>query len=1169
MTKRAPRAAARPHPQAPAPSGPQPGYYRFPAIHGERIAFCSDDDLWVVGVEGGIARRLTVSKGAVTRPVFSPDGEQIAFAATDEGASEIYVIAAGGGETRRLTFLGAMTFPVAWSRDGREIIFASDAGQAFINDHHLCAIPPTGGPHRRLPLGPARAISFQPDGPGVAIARNGGDPARWKRYRGGTVGTLWVDRAGDGAFTQILKSIEGNLASPMWIGGRIYFLSDHEGIANLYSVRPDGRGARRRHTHHEEFYARFPTTDGRRIVYHAGADLHLYDLAAGESRRLPVEVHSSRSQRQRKFIAGGTLEDYDPHPDGHSLLLTVRGRSLAMGLWEGPATEFGTPWRGRHRLARWLNDGKRFVALTDEEGEEQLEIVTPGEKSARIDVGADIGRVLIMEVAPPPPSPEEPAGTRKKKGKKAAKKTPRPKPAPDVIAITNHRQELFVIDLTAKRTRRIDHSPSDRIAGISWSPDARWLAYGFSVGRRNREIRIADAQTGTSRAVTSGDFIDFAPCFDPEGKYLYFLSLRTYDPVYDLIQFGLGFPRGVRPYLVTLTEDETSPFLPAPRPLGPAKPGKSLGSNPWEVAAEPGKEGASGGAAEQEEPKGPRKVAIDWEGIERRVLAIPVPEGRYRRVAAIPGKIFFLADPIAGSLGQTWALGTPAAKSSIEVYDLRELKSATFVSGVTDFVICRDRKTLVYRTGARLRALAATGEPGKAPADENPGRASGWIDLERVRCSVDPTTEWRQMLAETWRLQRDQFWVADMSRVDWQRVYQRYAPLVERVSTRGELSDLIWEMQGELGTSHAYELGGDYRHPPSYPVGFLGADLACDPETEAWTVTRIPQGDPWDPNQTSPLGVPGLRIRPGTRIHAVNGIPVGRDRSPHECLVHRAGQEVWLTISDPQPAGKGGRKKGTGRRRAAARRTVTTRTLGAEYALRYRDWVEGNRAWVHAQSAGRIGYVHIPNMGPLGYSEFHRYFLAELDRDGLIIDVRYNGGGHVSQLLLEKLMRKRAGYDVPRHMALEPYPSESPRGPMVALTNELAGSDGDIFSHCWKIYGLGPLIGKRTWGGVIGIWPRHALVDDTITTQPEFSFWFKDVGWAVENYGTDPDIEVDIRPQDYAAGVDPPLARGLKEVQRLSRRYREALPDLRDRPSRALPRLPGRRPDARGDRTRR
>ncbi|MGD8394510.1 MAG: PDZ domain-containing protein, partial [Candidatus Eiseniibacteriota bacterium] len=482
----------------------------------------------------------------------------------------------------------------------------------------------------------------------------------------------------------------------------------------------------------------------------------------------------------------------------------------------------------------------------------------------------------------------------------------------------------------------------------------------------------------------------------------------------------------------------------------------------------------------------------------------------------------------------------------LEAYDLEQQKTVQVAPGISDFRMAARGNALVLRIGNRLRVLPPGVKSEALPKGDRPGRESGWIDLDRVRVEVVPGAEWRQMFREAWRLQRDHFWTPDMSGLDWQQVHDRYLPLVDRVATRSEFSDLIWEMQGELGTSHCYELGGDYRPSPRWMQGHLGADLELDPQRGRWRIAGIPRGDSWDESRCSPLAAPGVALAPGDEILAIDGEPVGREVSPYERLVYKAKQRVELTVRSAAPARRRG---GRGRRAApAAERTVIVTTLGSEYGLRYRDWVERNRARVHAETDGRIGYVHVPNMGPVGYAEFHRYYMREVLRDGLIIDVRYNGGGHVSQLLLEKLLRRRVGYDETRWGQPEPYPSDAPAGPMVALTNEYAGSDGDIFSHCFKLYGLGPLIGKRTWGGVVGIWPRHGLIDGTITTQPEFAFWFEDVGWGVENYGTDPDIEVEIRPQDHAAGSDPQMDRAIREVERLMRRQPPNRPLFGERP---------------------
>jgi tricorn protease len=433
-------------------------------------------------------------------------------------------------------------------------------------------------------------------------------------------------------------------------------------------------------------------------------------------------------------------------------------------------------------------------------------------------------------------------------------------------------------------------------------------------------------------------------------------------------------------------------------------------------------------------------------------------------------------------------------------------------------------------------------------------------------------------------LQRDHFWTEDMAEVDWQAVYQRYLPLIDRVSTRSEFSDLLWEMQGELGSSHAYEIGGDYRPSPHYSQGVLGATFTWDAEAGGYRISDIVTGDSWDEEESSPLTAPGVDVRAGDLLLAINGQALDAETGPAQLLVNQADNEVLLTLAprppaatpdnaqerrsgenptppaqDKTPPSAGLAAAATNNEGAApSSRHVVVRAIHDDAGARYRAWVEDNRRRVHELTGGRIGYVHIPDMGPHGYAEFHRGFLAETVRDGLIVDVRYNGGGHVSQLLLEKLARRRIGYDKSRWGGISPYPSESVGGPVVALTNEHAGSDGDIFCHSFKLLKLGPLVGKRTWGGVIGISPRNPLVDGTITTQPEFSFWFEDVGWTVENYGTDPDIEVEMAPQDYVAGRDPQLARAVAEALRLLAERPQLRPDLATRPSRALPKLPQR-----------
>lgn len=1078
---------------------PTQGYLRFPTIFQDRIVFVSEDDLWEVSSEGGRAERLTAGVGEVSLPRFSRDGEQLAFVGREEGPSEVYVMPIAGGAAQRLTYNASSCRVSGWTPDGEEILFSSNAGQFAGRFDVIYAVRPEGGTlPRQLPYGMANAVSYGPHG-GVVIGRNTGEFSHWKRYRGGTVGHLWADATGSGTFKRLLQ-VNGNVVDPCWVGERIYFLSDHDGVGNIYSCTPGGEDIRQ-HTDHTDFYARHLSTDGQRLVYDAGADLYLFDPASASVRHLDITLPGTRTQRNRKFVfAGSYLDSYALHPQGYATAVTTRGKPFTFGNWEGPVVQYGEPDSGRYRLLEWLNDGKRLVATSDASGREELLVFNPEDVSEKTYPTIEFGRATSLVVSP----------------------------TDDVVALTNHRNELLVVDLEAGTSRILDHSTYRGIGSVNWSPDGLWLAYDFGISSQRTAIKLCQVESGETYQVTEPVLRDVAPAFDPDGKYLYFLGYRIYNPVYDSLQFDLSFPRGSKPYAILLSKELRSPFIPEPRiPDEKDKEKEEKKTEDSEKEEESAKNTQEESGKEKEEKEGkegadkegankkPTPITVDLEGIADRVLPFPVAEGRYSLVRGVKGKALFLSFPIEGVAHQDVFTHDP--RGAVDYYDFENYKSERLFDGVSDFELSRDYKTLIYRAHHRLRVLKAGDKPSKPENGDRPGRESGWIDLHRVKVSVQPAAEWKQMFAEAWRLQREQFWAENMSGIDWEAIYAQYAPLVERVGSRQELSDLLWELQGELGTSHAYEMGGEYRHRPHYHQGFLGVDWTYDAESERYRIAHIVKGDPSDSGTTSPLTAPGLHVAEGDAVLAINGQRPGPSRTPQELLVNQAGNEIQLTVEDAE---------------TKESRTITVKALHTEMSARYRDWVENNRRYVHEASQNRVGYIHIPNMMGMGFAEFHRSFLVEYDYPALLIDVRWNSGGHVSALLLEKLARRRIGYAFPRWGQPEPYPEESARGPMVALTDEHAGSDGDIFSHGFKLMGLGPLIGKRTWGGVIGISPTHHLVDGTVTTQPEYAFWFKDVGWNIENYGTDPDIEVDIAPQDFAQRSDPQLDRAIAEAVR-------------------------------------
>lgn len=1060
------------------------GYYRYPTIFGDRVVFVSEDDLWSVATTGGKATRLTSGRGIFTRPRFSPDGKVLAFSSSEEDAMEVFTMSSHGGEIKRLIYFGMISNVVGWTPQG-EVIFSSSA----LNPQRVTTLYTVDPKHphpKAMGFGPATSLALSAKG-AVVIERgsNRPDPAHWKRYRGGTAGQLWTATALTGEFKNILPELKGNLAAPLWLNNRIYFLSDHSGFGNICSCKVDG-GDLKIHTKFSDFYARNISSDGKKIVFHAGADIFVYDPRADRSAKIEIESHSQRPQRQRKLVpASDNFESCHLSQDGTRTAYTTRGQVFNFGNWQGPVYRNGLEEAVRFRLGSWLKDN-RLIAVSDSKGQDQIEVFHQNQAEPIKVIKKDFGRIIEIKVAP----------TR------------------DLVALTNHRNELFVLDIEKETLSLVarDELAFIHLQGLAWSADGRYLAFCQSVTRTSNQVQIVEIDGMKVRAVTRPGLRYTQPNFDPHGRYLYFLSHEKLNPVYSDLVFDISFPRTAIPALVTLQKDIPSPFVASALSVK-ANSEKKVGGKAKEPA--------------------PLEVRIDWTNIETRMQSFPVTEAKFVGVQSSLDNLFFVSEPVKGTAKRNWLSKVQPAENSVQSYNFKTNRLEDFLSGVTDFQVNDSRTHFIARMGQQIRIGKTTenkwGKDDKSEFSEE----SGWIDTSRVRVIIDPVLEWQQMFSEVWRLQRDFFWVENMSGIDWVKVYKQYRPLISRIASRTEFSDLVWEMQGELGTSHAYDIGGDLKPSPAMSLGRLGADLEFDAKAKAFRVQRIYDGGVNEFKEMSPLRQPGLNIKRGDEIVAVDGVDVDEDRSPQSLLIGRANKEVEISVQH-----KGGKRK-----------DYTIFALADDKNLRYRQWVEDNRTYVHQKSNGRVGYVHIPDMSPDGYAEFFRSYVMEYDKEGLIIDVRFNGGGHVSQLVLEYLQRKRIGVAQSRWQGLHPYPEDSPRGPMVALTNQYAGSDGDIFSHAFKMLKLGPLIGTRTWGGVIGIHPRNFLADGGVTTQPEFSFWFSDVGWGVENYGTDPDVKVDIAPHHYHRGEDPQLDRGLQEVMKVMTEKPGFDPKLKDYPN--------------------
>ncbi|MET7720565.1 S41 family peptidase [Streptomyces mirabilis] len=1083
-------------------SSVSPAYLRFPHLHGELVAFTAEDDVWVAPLDGGgRAWRVSADNMPVNHPRISPDGTTVAWTSTRDGAPEVHAAPLEGGPSTRLTYWGSSKTQVrGWTPDGR-VLALSTQGQASLRRTWARAVPLDGGPATTLPYGPVGDVVHGDPGVLLLSAPMGREAAWWKRYRGGTAGKLWIDRAGgDGAgageFVRLHEDLDGNLEYPLWVGERVAFLSDHEGVGALYSSLADGSDLRRhtpgggtsRSSEAESgggFYARHAATDGARVVYASAGELWLLDdLDGAEPRRLDLRLGGQRVDQQPHLVSASRwFSAAAPDHTGRGSAVSVRGAVHWVTHRSGPARALAARPGVRARLPRAFRvEGEEYVVwVTDAAGDDALEFapatgLAPGATPRRLAAG-QLGRVLGLAMAPD--------GSR--------------------AAVASHDGRVLLVERETGEVREVDRSEDGEVSGLVFSPDSAWLAWSHPGPRPLCQLKLANTADLSVTEATPLRFRDYAPAFTLDGKHLAFLSARSFDPVYDEHVFDLAFVGGSRPYLITLAATTPSPF-------GPQRHGR-----PFEA---PDKD-------ETPDSEGAPTTRIDLDGLADRIVPFPVEAARYSTLRAAKDGLLWLRHPVVGVLGASRATpDDPDPKTELERYDLAQQRVEHLAADADHFAVSGDGKRVLLWTDGKLKVVPSD----RRASNDDESDTNITVDLSRVRQTVDPAAEWRQMYDETGRLMRDNFWRPDLGGVDWEGVLDKYRPVLERVATHDDLVDLLWEVQGELGTSHAYVTprggwgGGDRAQ------GLLGADISRH-EDGSWRIDRILPSETSDPDARAPLAAPGVAVRAGDAIVAVAGQPVDPVAGPGPLLVGTAGKPVELTIS---PSGGGD-----------PRHAVVV-PLADEEPLRYHAWVADRRAYVHEKSGGRLGYLHVPDMQAPGWAQIHRDLRVEVAREGLVVDVRENRGGHTSQLVVEKLARRIVGWDLPRGMRPYSYPEDAPRGPVVAVANEFSGSDGDIVNAAIKALGIGPVVGTRTWGGVIGIDSRYRLVDGTLVTQPKYAFWLDGYGWGVENHGVDPDVEVVQTPQDYAAGRDAQLDEAI----------RIALAALAENPAKAAPTLP-------------
>jgi len=1070
------------------------GYLRYPDVHDDSVVFTAEDDLWLAPASGGTARRLTVHIGREYVPKFSPDGKLIAFTGQYDGNADVFVVSAAGGEPRRLTWHPSGDEVVGWTPDGKKIVFRSSREEPH-GSSEMFTIPASGGDPTKLPLGWVARLDIDPESGRYAFNRTSRENRTWKRYRGGTSTAIWVGDPRRDDYEQI-TAFDGMNAFPMWHGGRIYHLSDRGGTANLWSIDSNGSN-RKQHTDFGKWDARFPSMgpDGR-VVFMLAGGIHIFDPSDGRERKIDVELPSDHVlTRVRYPDPSRYLTFFDLSPDGERLAVTVRGEIFSVPVKDGVTLPVTRGSGARESWGSFGPEGKRLLYVTDGAREEEIRSIDAW--------GRGESQVVKPAAAagwhfPPVYSPD---------GK--------------WIAYSDQTHTLFVIPAEGGKSKKVDRSEQSEIRDYTWSPDSRWLAYHKNLRTDYASVYLYDVEKAETHAVTGPDTDDYSPAWDPEGRYLYFLSGRTTNPLLgarDLENINI---RPAKPYLVLLRPDVKNPFA---HLAGMPPDEEEAEENGEDAEKESDKKDEKGDGKKEDGKKDEevKPIEIAFDGLADRVVAFPVEAGDYFGLSATKQNVFWISVPLKGMADAPALFAEAEPDASLMSFSLEKKKAKPFMSGVSGYSLSvKADKLAVMKQRGQIFVVGAGAPPGK-DLDESK------VKLDGVVVELDPREEWEQIYYEGWRHMRDFYWDEGLGGIDWKAIRDQYASLLPRLASRDDLRDVMGEVIGELSTSHTYVFGGDRGvRVPRVTTGLLGADVVRD--GDSFRVERVYRGSPADDSR-SPLAEPGVDVREGQYILAVNHLPLRSDRPFYAGLEGLGGKDVLLTVND-KPKLEGSRD-------------VVVTTMRGENRVRYCDWVRRNREYVAEKTDGKIGYLHIPNMMGEGLIAFNTWFYPQLDKEGMVVDTRWNGGGFVSQMILERFQRHLVSFDRARGGGISTYPYRVLNGPFVVLTNEFAGSDGDIFPAAVQLEGLAPVIGVRSWGGVVGIRGDKRLVDGGFLTQPEFAWWDPVQGWDLENRGVEPDIEVQNLPQELASGIDAQLERAITEVMALHGQHPPIRPDF-------------------------
>lgn len=1044
---------------------------QFPDVSKTRIAFSYGGDIWVVAKEGGIAHKLTSAQGAESFPKFSPDGLQIAFSGNYAGNMDVYTIPVLGGVPERITYHGMADRIIDWYPDGKNILFASSRESGKQRFSQFFKVPENGGLPEKLPVPYGEFGSLSPDAQKIAYTPRSRVFRTWKRYRGGMAADIIIFDLENNKSEYVAEN-PANDELPMWAGkGKIYFMSDRgaENRSNIWSYST-GTKEIKQITTFSDYDIHFPSLGPDDIVFEAGGKLYLLDLSTEKYKEVNVKVVTDESTLMAKSENPEKLiENVTPSYDGNRAIFEARGDLFSVPSENGPVLNLTRSSGFAERYPSWSPDGKYVAYWSDRSGEYELtvrDMEDPQSEKKLSSYGAGYRYNIFW-------SPD-------------SKK----------MAFIDKAMDIFIYDMESGSTVKVDkekkyYEGALRQFSASWSPDSRYLAYAKEVGAQFTAIAVFDSKEEKVHVVTKGFYNDSDPVFDPEGKYLYFLTDRAYNPVYSDFSNAWVYANTSQIAAVSLTKETPSVMSP---------------KNDSTVVKKEEKKSDKKEDEKKDETKD-KSTKIDFEGFEERVEILPPAAGIYRTLSAVNGKIIYMKRPNKG---------TDEKNSQIKYFDLGKREEKTIVGDADGFQVTADGKKMLV---AKDNSFYFVNPEADQKLDKK-------MPTGKMEMTVVPKEEWKQIFNDVWRFERDFFYDPNMHGVDWKEMRVRYGKLLDFAVTRWDVNFIIGELIAEISSSHTYRGGGDLEHAPQKSVGYLGIDWGM--KSGKYFVKRIVRGAQWDSEVRSPLDKPGLKISEGDFILAVNNVPMNTGTDPWAAFQGLADQTVELTVNS-KPSTDGAW-------------TVLVKTIGDETRLRNLEWIESNRKRVDEATDGKIGYIYVPSTGLDGQYELVRMFYAQFDKEGLIIDERFNNGGQIPDRFIELLNRKPLAFWAVRDGATWQWPPVANFGPKVMLINGWSGSGGDAFPDYFRKAGLGPLIGMRTWGGLIGITGAPGLIDGGGITVPTFRMYDPDGKWFKEGHGIDPDIEVKEDPTSLAGGKDVQLEKAIDEVMKQLKEHPAEIP---------------------------